>query len=1135
VAEVFLKNFISEPQWQKFINVYTRTRTAKASGKTLHSLVADENIWSFVVGAFFSSVKVPLLVVTSTIDRANQLAAELKIIAEDSKILSFPSIGTDIFYKNKHGNIGSLLTRLEVIKHLLEFKESRNPFIVISTANALINLMPYSKLNLLSSISLAVGSDYNREDLIYNLAKKGYERVYKVYDKGEFSVRGGIIDIFDVTQNRPVRVDFLGDNIEKIIVYDISTQEKIRDLDKVSIFPNLNPWEIEKSALDLKYDEKFSQKKLSFIDLLKEYAGKFGLVICDPLEVYLKIKSDIDMLLKSFERDEENLAIENKNIISSYIADKDFLESGNFTLKLNLISTKTEIEEENKFIFDKLTAQKKSLGNSQVFIQNLKKDIKEGKKVAISLANRERRKRIEEILLDNSISFENLVDRDKIDFKNFDPKVINILNAQLYRGYQSGHISLYGELDIYDQISLITADEKVAPVRAIEEFKPGDFVVHKTHGIGKYIDIISRQLNGYKREYFLIEYANNDKLYVPTWQADRIHKYIGEGSPKITPLDSKHWESLKKRVRKSIYTLAVDLVKLYAERETVEGFAFPSDSPWQKEIEDLFPFKETDDQAKAIDYVKKAMQKPKPMDVLVCGDVGFGKTEVAIRAAFKAIESGKQVLMLVPTTILADQHYRIFSERYKDYPVIIEVISRFKTRGEQKKIIEDFKEAKIDMLIGTHRILQDDIKPKDLGLIVIDEEQRFGVNSKEKLKLLKKEVDALTLSATPIPRTLYMSLTGIRDIVLIETHPEGRQPIETFVGEENSYIIKMAVERELARGGQVYYVYNRVRGIESKKQKLQELIPDAKIAITHGQMKSRKIEKIMEDFINKKYDVLLTTSIIESGMDIGNVNTLIVENSHKFGLSQLYQLRGRVGRSSEKAYAYFFYPSKENLNLAAFQRLKTLAEYTELGSGYNVAMRDLEIRGAGELLGARQHGHINSVGFDMYCQIMKEEIEKLKGNIIEEDLNIQIDLPVSAYIPRNYIKNEKDRINIYKMLGNADNIEKINTIRKNIEQRYGKIPFVVENLINIARIKYLMKKARIEKLVFIKSKGIVLEKVYIRRENAIKMNTRNKNLVYRPKDRQIVMKNFDKNIDLGLVLSNINDIINSKFSILMKK
>jgi transcription-repair coupling factor (superfamily II helicase) len=849
------------------------------------------------------------------------------------------------------------------------------------------------------------------------------------------------------------------------------------------------------------------------------------MVLCDPVEIYLKIRSDIDILSEIFDRDKDILKTASKEIANSYLVKKDFLEREDFYLKLNIVSAREQAKGTGEFNLGKIIKQKKSFGNSIDFIQNVKRDLKANRKVIISIDGSERRKKIEELFLGNSVSFHYLRTGDKVDYGLLQSDIAGISDCRLHRGYESGGVSLYGELDIYDRMQYQTSPKKISAAAGAGYFEPGEYVVHKNHGIGKYVDIISKQVNGYKREYFLIEYANNDRLYVPTWQADRIGRYIGEKKPNITPLNSTQWEGLKKRVRKSVHKLAIDLARLYAERDSASGYAFPVDSPWQKEIEDLFPFKETPDQVKAIDYVKGAMSKPKPMDILVIGDVGFGKTEVAIRAAFKSIENGKQVLMLVPTTILADQHYQTFSERYKNYPVNLEILSRFRARKRQKDIVKDFNEGKIDMIIGTHRILQEDIKPKDLGLIIIDEEQRFGVGSKEKIKLLKTEVDVLTLSATPIPRTLYMSLTGVRDIALIETYPEGRNPIETFVGEIDYQVVRRAIEREMARGGQIYYVYNRIAGIENKKVQLRQLVPQANIALTHGQMEGSRIEKIMNDFINKKYDILLTTSIIESGMDIGNVNTLIVENSQLLGLSQLYQLRGRVGRTSERAYSYFFYPGKKNLGLQAFQRLKTLAEYTDLGSGYNIAMRDLEIRGAGEILGARQHGHINSVGFDMYCQIIKEEIEKLKGEKIDEDINVQIDLPVSAYIPKSFIESEKERINIYKTLGSAESPDEINAIKEKMDLRYKKMPPVVNNLINIARIKYLLRKAKIEKILFSDRKGIILKKLDMTQSKAREMNIKNSNLLYEPVSRQIIIKKAGKNINLDLVLDDLNDII----------
>ncbi len=1119
---MFLKNFINEKQWQQFMKCYRKENlgpeTAGSSG--LDTLVADENIWPFAISAFWAAFNVSLLIITPTLERAWELESEISCIVPKAKIFNFPSLGNSIFYKNRITPAENITGRLHTIKNLLEEGSSGKTFFVIATSNSLLNLMPSSKADKLKSIEIMAGSEYGRDELINKFVDSGYERVNQVYDRGEFSIRGGIIDIFDITGKDPVRIDFMGDEAEKIFFYDLSNQKPVRELSKISVFPNINPWEIETAG-----STEPPGKMFSFIDMLKKYSPGFAAVWCDPLEICLKIKSDIDMLNKLFSSEKDMLRADGSRLIS-YVEEGDFLKKESFYLELNIASAGQQTARRSEFNLAGIAKQKKSFGNSAAFIDNIKKDIKSKRKAVISIEESGRREKVEELLLNNSISYSYLNAEAGAGYDLDKSNIVGILNKRLYRGYQSGAVSLYGELDIYDRIQPLASKERISTQKDFEYLEFGDYVVHKNHGIGKYTGVVSKQSGGCKREYFLIEYANDDKLYVPTWQSDRISKYIGTENPVVTPLDSRKWDNLKKKVRESVHKLAIDLAKLYAERESAIGYSFPADSPWQKEIEDLFPFKETPDQTKAINYVKDAMHRPKPMDILVTGDVGFGKTEVAVRAAFKAIEDGKQVLMLVPTTILADQHFQTFNQRYKDYPVILEVLSRFRTRKKQKDIVEDFNNGRVDMIIGTHRILQEDIKPAKLGLIIVDEEQRFGVGSKEKIKLLKTRADVLTLSATPIPRTLYMSLVGVRDIVSIETYPRGRNPIETFIGEIDYTVVKRAIEREMIRDGQAYYVYNRISGIENKRAQLQQLIPEARIALTHGRMDGSRIEKIMSGFIDKKYDILLTTSIIESGMDIANVNTLIVENAHLFGLSQLYQLRGRVGRSSERAYSYFFYPRRGNLSIPAFQRLKTLTEYTDLGSGYNVAMRDLEIRGAGEILGPRQHGHINSVGFDMYCQIVNEEIEKLKGHKLKEDINIQIDLPVSAYIPRNYIESEKERINVYKILGNAGNLDQIDKITERMISRYSKTPSVVLNLINIARIKYLLKEAKIEKLIFSDRKGIILKKVHITRNEIDKINKMGKDITYDPVSKQIIIKKVDKGIDLDLVLGILDDIIN---------
>ena len=600
-------------------------------------------------------------------------------------------------------------------------------------------------------------------------------------------------------------------------------------------------------------------------------------------------------------------------------------------------------------------------------------------------------------------------------------------------------------------------------ILSFEDLKTGDYVVHENHGIAKYLGVERLDLGGVKRDYFALKYQGSDKLYIPIEQIGLIQKFVGtdDKPPKLSKLGGTEWERVKRKAAKSIKEMAIDLLKLYAQRQSVAGHSFSTDTPWQREFEELFPFEETEDQLRAIVEVKADMEKEMPMDRLLCGDVGYGKTEVAMRAAFKAVMDGKQVAILVPTTILAQQHFSTFTERYSKFPIKPDLLSRFRSQKQQKETLEKLAKGQVDIIIGTHRLIQKDIKYKNLGLLIIDEEQRFGVTHKEKVKELKKSVDVLTLTATPIPRTLHMAMVGIRDMSILENPPEDRFPVQTYVVEYNDGLIREAIQKELAREGQVYFVYNRVQTIDSMAQKLKSLVPDARIAIAHGQMKEDDLEQTMVSFFQGDYDVLLCTTIIETGMDIPNVNTLIVYDSDKMGLSQLYQLRGRVGRSNRLGYSYFTYKKDKVLTEIAEKRLHAIKEFTEFGSGFRIAMRDLEIRGAGNILGAEQHGNMLSIGYDLYCKLLEETISEMKGEELEKAWEIIVDLKVNGYLPIEYIPLEEQRIEIYKKIVSPETIEDLNDVEEEIEDRFGTLPDVVNNLITIAKIKLLAKRVKV--------------------------------------------------------------------------
>ncbi|HOV80861.1 MAG TPA: transcription-repair coupling factor, partial [Bacillota bacterium] len=589
------------------------------------------------------------------------------------------------------------------------------------------------------------------------------------------------------------------------------------------------------------------------------------------------------------------------------------------------------------------------------------------------------------------------------------------------------------------------------------ELKVGDYVVHVNHGIGRYLGVVPLAIGGIRKEYLLVQYAGEDKLYVPVDQVGLIQKYLGgEGdAPRLSRLGGGDWARVKGRVKDAVRDMAGELLALYAARETMKGHSFGPDTVWQREFEDTFPYEETPDQLRATEEVKADMESNKPMDRLLCGDVGYGKTEVALRAAFKAVVDGKQVAVLVPTTILAQQHYNTFQERLAGFPVKVEVLSRFRTLREQRRVVEGLERGTVDIVIGTHRLIQDDVRFKNLGLLVVDEEQRFGVAHKERLKMLRKNVDVLTLSATPIPRTLHMSLAGVRDTSILETPPEDRYPVQTYVVEEDPVLIREAIRRELNRGGQVFFVYNRIMDLERVAMWLQELVPEARIAVAHGQVKDDELEQVMLDFIGRQYDLLVCTTIIENGLDISNVNTLIVKEANMMGLAQLYQLRGRVGRSNRLAYAYFTYRRDRVLGEAAEKRLAAIREFTELGSGFKIAMRDLEIRGAGNILGTEQHGHIAAVGFDLYCRLLEEAVREARGEKAVQPVETSVELPVEAYIPDTYVPDTNQKVELYKRIAGLFSLEELGYLEEELRDRFGALPEPVQNLLAVAKVRIM--------------------------------------------------------------------------------
>lgn len=974
--------------------------------------------------------------------------------------------------------------------------------IVVLSVEALLDKMPPKEVFSSFILTLQEGDIVDTNKLLQQLIQMGYERTELVESSGQFAVRGGIIDIYSPTAEQTFRIELWDDEIDSIRLVNTNTQRSTEKVSSISIFPmrelvydnelaqstipkieqeyQLSLQKFENLGLS-EYAARLQQNITPVLDALKSeqshsninnympyfYENAVSLLSYIPEDTLLffdepdKIQQHMDTIFTEYsesmkERIEKGYILPNQgNLLFDYL--HILKEASRFSeiLLTTIVQKAADFTIKNTFFFSVKSApsfQKRF----DLFCNEIDLLKKSNYRIIILAGGRTRGERFVKELAEKNIAafFSETLHTD------FPKGSVMVIAGKLNQGfyYQDIGFAIFSDKEFFGeakQKKKRTKTKKGAAIESFTDLKPGDYVVHDNHGIGVFQGLEKITMDGINKDYMKISYANGGNLFVPVNQMNLIQKYIGSHAvaPKLNKLGGQEWGKAKTKARSAIKILAQDLVALYAKRAEAKGFVYSKDTLWQKEFEEGFPFEETEDQLYAIEDVKKDMESGKVMDRLICGDVGYGKTEVAIRAAFKAIQDGKQVAYLVPTTILAQQHYNTFLQRMSAYPIQIGLLSRFRTPKQQKETLEGLKNGIVDIVIGTHRILSKDVYFKDLGLIIIDEEQRFGVGHKEKLKSFRSNVNVLTLTATPIPRTLHMSLSGIRDMSILEEPPQERYPIQTYVLESNPAFVKEAIHRELARGGQVYYLFNRVQNIADETLNLQKLVPEAKIRYAHGQMTERELENIMSDFIEGEIDVLVCTTIIETGLDISNTNTIIIQDADRMGLSQLYQLRGRVGRSNRMAYAYLMYHKDKVLQETAEKRLQTIREFTEFGSGFKIAMRDLEIRGAGNLLGAEQHGHMEAIGYDMYCRLLEEEIQNMKGEPKEEYFETSIDLNINAYIPDFYIKNQEQRMEMYKKIAAITNQNDYYNIQEELEDRFGNLPKSVQTLLDVVLLK----------------------------------------------------------------------------------
>ncbi len=1112
------------------ITKYLQEQDTYIAPSSTHSLLAA-----------IAANKSPILLVTTSTRRADELTSELKEYLDPSAVCNFPPWET-LPHERLSPKSDTITERFKALNSL----NSNNAKITVTSIRAL--LQPIIKNDLTKTkINISAGQDYELETLVANLSRFGFNRVDLVERRGDFAVRGGIVDIFPADQEHPVRIDFFDDQVEEISFFSISDQRSISPTTSLIIYPCRELLIDEKVKLKAaKIGERFPQLKeltekiteeIYFEGIESLAAGivdNYNLLI-DYLPANCQIwfidqpriiSRSVDLIETNQEfldaawsnlawSDQESKALPvdlttelNRGGFYTFEEIEDLCrKKGQITKALNLYRSNPD-ETELDFL-DEI----ESFGNKfELAVSQISDWFKAGYQITFTSAGSGTLTRFAELLANADLPFQIGESAPK-------SKVISLTSSSIAHGFISEKfkIILITEKDISGQRS-VDKDLARMPSRRKKAIDPlslvaGDYVVHEQHGVGRYVELINRTIGGVSREYLVLEYAASkrgqpaDKLFVPTDTLEQVTKYVGGEAPALHRIGGADWQSTKRKARKAVKQIAAELIKLYAARMSSPGFAFSPDTPWQNELEASFPFVETIDQQATIDEVKRDMEQPHPMDRIVCGDVGYGKTEIAVRAAFKAVQDGKQVAILVPTTLLVQQHFNTFSTRYSGFPIKIAALSRFNSASESKSIIAGLASGEIDVVIGTHRLLSKDISFRDLGLLIVDEEQRFGVEHKEELKKARTNVDVLAMSATPIPRTLEMAITGIREMSNITTPPEERHPVLTYVGAYDEKQVTAAIHRELLRDGQVFFIHNRVESIEAVAERLKKLIPELRIGIAHGQMNERVLEEVILGFWNREFDLLLCTTIIESGIDIPNANTLIVDRSDLFGLSQLHQLRGRVGRSRERAYAYFLYPTDKPMTELAHDRLTTIATNTDLGAGMQVALKDLEIRGAGNLLGGEQSGHIAEVGFDLYMRMVADAVDEFKSGYFEETpkkLECKVELPINAHIPIEYVEAERLRLDLYRRIADAIDDAGLDEIKAELQDRFGDLPEAVSELLAVASLRIFARTLGITEIA-IAGKNLRITPVELPESAQIKLNRLYPGSIYKTASQTVLV------------------------------